>query len=81
VKGRVAVMGQTAAHAGPSVQGPSRLQGCGPRTRRRRPAVGRNASRKRKAVEVDGEGADETEEERPAKVCTSQVHLLLVAHV
>jgi hypothetical protein len=81
MKGQVVMRGQTATHAGPSVQGPSRLQECGPRTQRRRPAVGRNASRKRKAVEVDGESADETEEERPVKVCTSQVYLFLVAHV
>ena len=41
-----------------------------PRTLRRRPAVGQNASKKRKASEFDGESGNKIKEERKTKVYT-----------
>ena len=84
-KGQV-VEQRTAAQAGPSGQGSSpienergpqgRTQGCTPGTQRKRPAVCRNASVKRKAPWVDDESGDEVGEERVFKVCTSQSALI-----
>jgi hypothetical protein len=76
VEGQLVVGQPSVAQAGPSVQGASAnetergVQSAAPRTRRTRPAVGRNPSRKRKALEFDGESGDEFEE-RMAKVRTS----------
>ena len=85
-KGQIAVEQRTAAQAGPSVQGSSpienergpqgRTQGCTPRAQRKRPAVSRNASVKRKAPGDDDESGDEVGEERVFKVCTSQSALI-----
>jgi hypothetical protein len=81
VEGQVAVEQPSVAQAGPSVQGASAnetergVQSAAPRTPRNRPVVGRNPSRKRKALEFDGESGDEFKE-RMAKARTSQIAII-----
>jgi len=70
------VVQPTVAQARPSVRdlSPNEIEGegqeCIPRALRRRPAVGQNVSKKRKAFEFDGENGDEIKEKRKTKVFT-----------
>ena len=76
-KGRVVAAQPTVAQAQPSVRGPSpdesEREGLAytPQVPRSRPAVGRNASKKRKTRELDGSSGDEFKEGRKPKVYTS----------